>query len=565
MRVLPFVFAALCVAVLFTGLGRVGYLDQREARDAQVARELVASHEVLTPVYASSPLLEKPTPAYALEAVMTLAGDLAAVRSRQARAALAVVLLLIVASIGAEHFGARAGWIAACAGATTLGLPLAARTDTAQLAGTLLSWLAVAGFADAAFGRRSGREARLVVSWGALAAALMISGPLAVAWPVGAVALYSRLSRDRALFSRIRPLAGLVLVAGIGLPWYGALAERDGAYFLARVPFFPYAEQARGSWIAGPALALSLFVAGLFPWSAMLPGAILDAATGWRALGRSRRGTARPATEPEPGTPRPASDAAEPAPRPAPDPASRDSREKHAAHFFIACLIAAIVPLALWPSPPMSAVLPILPAAALLCGRFLDHVFEDGSPLGASIARAALMLGVAGTAGGLMLEMMSRATPDAAPALRLVAVVLFGSSWLPFLASFARRPALAAALFALPIAVGSPLASLRLLPAMERWLSAADIAAKMNAVAPPFAPLVVLDPDPPTLRLHLERNIARARDVTDALRNFAAEDGATYLAFRPAKEREVTAAAPGRIQILDRSPTLVLARVRAAP
>ena len=560
MRALPLVFAVLCASVLFVGLDRVGYLDQREARDAEIARELIASREVLTPLYGMRPFLDKAIPAYALEAAASRAGERAAERSRQARAALAVVLLLVVASIGGEHFGARAGWFAACAGATTLALPLAARTDTAQLGGTLLSWLAVAGFADAAFGRRSGREARLVVSWGALAAALMISGPLAVLWPIGAVALYSRLSRDRGLISRIRPIAGLALVAGIGLPWYGALTERYGAAFLAHAPFFPYAEQPRGAWYAGPALALSLFVAGLFPWSAMLPGAILQAATGWRAPGRARRAAALGGEAP--GS---AKTAGEPAARPAPDPVSRESREEHAAHFFIACLIAALVPLALWPSPPMSAVLPLVPAAALLCGRFLDHAFEDASRLAAQVARAALMLGLAGTAGGLMLVLLSRATPEPAPAIRLVAVVLFGASWLPFLASFARRAALAAALFVLPVAAGAPLVSLRLLPAMERWFSSADIAAAMTASAPPHATLILLGPDSPTLRLALRRNIVVAPNLATALRDYRAEDGAAYLAFRSLRERDVARAANAPLEVLLRSPTLVLARVRPAP
>ena len=40
-RFAPVLLATLCVAVLFTGLDRVGWLDTREARDAQVAREML--------------------------------------------------------------------------------------------------------------------------------------------------------------------------------------------------------------------------------------------------------------------------------------------------------------------------------------------------------------------------------------------------------------------------------------------------------------------------------------------------------------------------------------------
>ena len=45
MRLAPLLLAALCALVLFSGLGRVGFLDWREAGSAAVARELYRAHE----------------------------------------------------------------------------------------------------------------------------------------------------------------------------------------------------------------------------------------------------------------------------------------------------------------------------------------------------------------------------------------------------------------------------------------------------------------------------------------------------------------------------------------
>src|SRR5262245_874639 len=58
--------AFLALIVLFTGLSSVGYLDVREARDQAVARELIARHEVFTPVLGGRALLDKPTLGYGI-------------------------------------------------------------------------------------------------------------------------------------------------------------------------------------------------------------------------------------------------------------------------------------------------------------------------------------------------------------------------------------------------------------------------------------------------------------------------------------------------------------------
>src|SRR5262249_52129020 len=143
-----------------------------------------------------------------------------------------------------------------------------------------------AGFADVLFGHERGRDLRLVVTYGALAAALLIAGPLPALWPLAALALHVLLARTPGAWRRARPAAGLLIVIGMALPWYGAMIQRYGSDFFARVPFFPYAVEARGSWFAGPVLAISFFVVTFFPWSALLPGAALHAATWWRPAAR---------------------------------------------------------------------------------------------------------------------------------------------------------------------------------------------------------------------------------------------------------------------------------------
>jgi hypothetical protein len=68
---------------------------------------------------------------------------------------------------------------------------------------------------------------------------------------------------------------------------------------------------------------------------------------------------------------------------------------------------------------------------------------------------------------------------------------------------------------------------------------------------------------PPSLRFYVRRELVVAPPEPDTLRGHRAVDGMTYLAFAPAREREVARGAQTPLEILTRTPTLVVARVRA--
>lgn len=544
MRFAPLVLAALCLLVLFAGLDRVGVLDEREARDFQVARELLAGRDILSPHLGNQPLFEKPIPAYAPEVLAQALDPGSPVRSRQLRAALAVLLVLVTGVAGARHFGPRAGLLASGVLLTTAGLPLAARADGTQLLGACFAWLGCEGLADVVFGRARGRDLRLVFTWGAFAVALVCAGPLPALWPLAGLALYLMLARDREDWRRARPVAGLALMLGVALPWYGAMLERNGAEFLAHALVFPYGVAPPGPWYAGIVLAVPFLVVGFFPWSALLSGATLHAASWWRSPWWALRvGSGGPELLPAAVI-------------------ERERREEGAAHFFIACMLAALLPVLFYPSRPLTAALPALPAAALLVGRMLDHLFEAPERLGRLLTRALLMLAGVGSVAAVAVALVAARVREAGPELRLLATVLLVGAWLPFLADLIGRRRLAALLVAVPLVLGTPIMTLRVLPAMEDWLNTRAAAQAVDAAAPPHAPLLLVDPPAPSLRCYLRRNLVVASPVADTLRSCRAGDGMTYLGFRPSREREVARAVATPLEILTRTPTLVVARVR---
>ena len=216
----------------------------------------------------------------------------------------------------------------------------------------------------------------------------------------------------------------------------------------------------------------------------------------------------------------------------------------------------------LYPTPPLSAVLPVLPAAALLCGRLLDHALEKPDRLRRPIARATLMLALVGTAAAAALVTLATRLDDVAPELRAMGTAVFLASWAPALAALAGRPRLAALLVALPVTIGAPLATWRLAPAMEPYFNTRAVVEDLERAAPPRAPVLVVEDPPPSLRWYARRNLIPVAALPRELERWRASDGLVYLVFRPLRERSVASAAPGTLEVLRRTPALVLARVR---
>ena len=514
------VLGGLSLLGLFVGLGRLDWVDERESRDAWIARDLWVRRELLTPSLGGVPRFEKPLLAYLPEAASGALTPRSPVGPRAFKAALAVGLVLLTGVIGARWLGPRAGALGGAVLATSLVLPLAARTDGTQLLATSLGWLGWAGLAAATLGE--GRPRFLLPSYLALAAAALVAGPFPALWPLGALLLHARWT-PRADRPRIGAIAGLVLILGLSLPWYGAMLERHGTAFAWAVPSFPYGGDLGQPWYTAPARALGFLVVGFFPWSTLLPAAVLYR---WTGVGVA------------------------------------DLQANPPTRLLIATLAAALIPLLFAPAAPLPAVLPALPAAALLVGALLDRVFGGEALAGRATAQASWLVAGSGTVAALLLAWIARRLGSAAPELRLLATFLFVASWAPALAAFLGRARAVPALIGCLVAFGTAVAALRTLPALSDYLSAAPVATAMNTVSVENAPLFLVEPPPASLRLRLERRIALPARFAPALSRARRTQAWVYVAFPPRRESEVArAAAPAPLEILTRTPGLVLARI----
>ena len=517
-------FGAVALAALFLGLDRVDFMDDREARDAAVATEIAGTREFLTPRLGGQPWFEKPFLGYGLEIAGLRLTPESPTGPRALRALGAVLLTLVVGLMGRRHAGGRAGVCAAVVFATSLALPLAARSDGTQILASLLTWLAIGAWLDVLHGRAP--RAALIGAYLCLAIVMLIAGPLPALWPFAAMAFTLGRARRWDLWRRLQPWSGLILVLGAALPWYGAILEREGPMFLLRALEFPYALPEITSWFAAPARALGYVFVGFFPWSTLLAAAMLRAAGLTLAVDM---------------------------PRELPPPE----------HFFVGALLMGLAPLMIASDAPASAVLAILPAMALLVGPVIDRALADEAIWQRAVGQAAWVLAITGTVAGWLLSTLSRRLAGAGDSeVRLLAVMLFVASWAPLLAGFLRRPRALPTLLALPVALGTVMVAWRTLPGLADLLTTRTVSQSMAQIAPPDAPLVLLQPPPASLRLRAGRPLVVADQLSRDLHSFRARDGHTYVAFPEARQSELAGAvSPRAVEILARTPALCLARV----
>ena len=522
----------VALLALFVGLDRIDFMDEREARDAVVAHAMVADRDPLTPRLGGEAWFEKPLLGYGPEVAGSLMTPGSPVGSRLIRSLAALILVVVVAGIGARHLGGGAGWCAAAVLATSFAMPFTTRSDGTQLFATLLEWLALGLFFDVLRGDRA--TWRLPVAYVALAIVLLFAGPLPAAWPLGALAMTLARAGAWSQWRRLRPLAGLTIMVGAALPWYGAMLMREGAGFALASLSFPYATPATSPWFTAPARALGFLMAGSFPWSTLLPAAVLRVTT-------------------QPGWPRGAG---------AEDPPPIEA-------LLLGALVSALIPTLMAPGAGLSAALPALPAAALLSGALIERAFADDRLWLRAVVQSAWVFAITGTVAAVFIAGTSPRLAEAASDIRLLAAVLLVLSWAPVLAAFVRRERALPALLALPVAVGTLLVAWRTLPALSGYLTTQAVSQAMALAAPPATPLALLGPPPPSLRLRIPGPLVeltyapRKADLVRELERARGEDGHVYVAFREEHQSLLArAVSPRPIEILVRTPALVLARIR---
>jgi 4-amino-4-deoxy-L-arabinose transferase-like glycosyltransferase len=222
-----FLLAGFCGFLFFYGLAYFGLIGADEPRYAQVAREMLARHDWITPTLGSRPWLEKP-PLYYWQAM--LAYSVFGVSDWAARLPSAVDATLMMIAIYLFFRRFRPGTeldaaLMTASAAGMVGFARAASMDMALAASftiALLAWYAW---------HESGTGAYLWLAYAFLGLGMLAKGPVAPALAAVVIVIFAFARRDHDILRRTFSIPGILLFCLIALPWYIAVQLRNPDFF----------------------------------------------------------------------------------------------------------------------------------------------------------------------------------------------------------------------------------------------------------------------------------------------------------------------------------------------
>ena len=271
--------AGFCGFLFFCGLAYFGLVGADEPRYAQVAREMLARHDWITPTLGGKPWLEKP-PLYYWQAM--LAYRLYGVSDWAARLPAAIDTTLMVMAVylffrrfrpgsqlDAALMTASAAGIIGFARAASMDMALAATFTIA-----LLAWYAW---------HESGVQPYLWLAYAFLALGMLAKGPVAPFLAAVVIAIFAIAKRDYGVLHRTLSIPGILIFCLIALPWYVEAQLRNPDFFhafilqhnLERFSSNLYHHR-QPFWFYIPVVLLALL-----PWTIFAVAAVCETVRAW--------------------------------------------------------------------------------------------------------------------------------------------------------------------------------------------------------------------------------------------------------------------------------------------
>ncbi len=272
---------AFCGFLFLLGIQLLGLVGADEPRYAQVAREMLARHDWVTPVLYGHPWLEKP-PLYYWSAMLSYkaAGGVSDTAARLPSAFLSCLLIIFIYVWTRRFFRGMqldAALITASA-AIIIGFGRSASTDmplAVMFTAAMLCW----------YGWHVSNVRNWLLGFYLFSGlATLAKGPVAALLAGLIIVIFASLRRDKRLVLRTLWPIGIALYLAVTLPWFIAVQRANPEFF--RVFFLQHNLERFTSniyhhpqpfWFYLPVALLALV-----PWTVFVVDAVVDAIRDWR-------------------------------------------------------------------------------------------------------------------------------------------------------------------------------------------------------------------------------------------------------------------------------------------
>ncbi len=345
---------AICGLLFFAFLGIRDLWDIDEGMHAAMAQTMLLSGDWVTPVFNGEAFFDKPALFNWLGAISFKVFGFTEFAARLPAAIAGLGCVILVWQLGRQLYGERAGFLAGLILATSLEFIILSRVVQYDIPFTFFVTLALFCFAKGLLSEGD-RRFYFLGMYAATALAVLTKGPLGAVLTGLVIFTYLISTRRLALLKEMQILPGIVVFLIIVTPWF-VLMERanDGylEYFIFKQHF---ANFLGGDGAMKPRhpepfyYYLPILLAGLLPWSALLPQSI---ARGWTVKRQGDGGLSR---------------------------------------FLVIWVIATFIFCSAATSKLSTYLLPVFPACALLMACYLNDFID--SPR--STARRGMIIGLA--------------------------------------------------------------------------------------------------------------------------------------------------------------------------
>ncbi len=233
-----------CLIAFLPGFFQVPPVDRDEARYAQASKQMIETGQYVDIRFQDEVRYKKPIGIYWLQVAAVKTGQALGVPEAKATiwlyrlpsliGAIGAVLLTYWAALAFVE--RRAGLLAALMMASSILLGVEARLATTDAVLLMTCVAAMGALARIYLSQRRHPEAPVgwqwpAILWTAMAGGILIKGPLIVMFVVLCAATLSILDRSARWLKATRPLAGVVWLLVLVLPWFLAIIARSGFLF----------------------------------------------------------------------------------------------------------------------------------------------------------------------------------------------------------------------------------------------------------------------------------------------------------------------------------------------
>ncbi len=279
------------------GLGAPPLIEPDEGRNAEIAREMIASGDWITPHYDGVVCLDKPAAFFWLVATSFRVFGVSEWAARLPSALLGLATLILIWALGRRAFGDATGLRAGVILATSPLAMVEARLVGFDMLLTFLITLAMTSFwlADSAEPAVAGKPAcagRPHPAWhdallfGAMGLAAITKGPVGFLLPLLSIFAFLGLRGRLRDLARLRWGLGVGVFLAVAFPWFVVVSLRNPdfpryAFWQESLVRFATGQARRGGSVF---YYVPVYLAGFFPWSFFLLFAGWHARKRWRQL-----------------------------------------------------------------------------------------------------------------------------------------------------------------------------------------------------------------------------------------------------------------------------------------